>query len=240
MNKTQIFIFVSLLFLSCKSDKNKRQLIKKESASEKVETPIKIITENIKSKSKTEHEIDTQNKTGQKEAIVIVKNKSDYSEKFINGLKKMNGFGDFKLTDNLLILKNKDTIEFPNRPEINKQIVLTAIKENIAIALKIKRINQVSIEYIIEMTEFGKSSFESNGIAEISSAFFLGSESDIYEATGTSFLSTSYQNESNECYTYIRLGTQDRNSYLLGKIIKNCNGKIKDINLENFPTLHEK
>ncbi len=240
MNKLLIFIFVSLMFLSCKSDKNKKQLIKKESSSEKVEALIKTTTENIKSKSKTEHEIGTQNKTEQKEAIVIVKNKSDYSEKFINGLKKMNGFGDFELTDNLLILKNKDTIEFPNKPEINKQIVLTAIKENLAIALKIKRINQVSIEYIIEMTEFGKSSFKSNGIAEISSGFFLGSESDTYEATGTSYFSTSYQNENDECYTYIRLGTQDGNSCLLGKIIKNCNGKIKDIDLENFPTLREK
>lgn len=238
MNKILSFIFISLMFLSCKSDNNEKQKIEKVSSTEKVETPTK--SENTKSKSKTEHKIETQNNFEEKEAVVIVKNKSDYSEKFINGLKKMNGFGDFELTGNFLILKNKDTIEFPNRPEINKRIVLTAIKDNLAIALKIKRVNQVSIEYIIEMTEFGKSSFKSNGIAEISSGFFLGSESDTYEATGNSYFSTSYQNENDKCFTYIRLGTQEDASYLLGKIIKNCNGKIKEINLENFPTLREK
>jgi len=240
MNEILIFIFLSVIFSSCKSDSSKNQITEKESSTGKFEIPVKTTTENIKSKSKTEHKTETQNKTEQKEAIVIVKNESDYSEKFINGLKKMNGFGDFKLTDNFLILKNKDTIEFPNKPEINKRIVLTAIKDNLAIALKIKRINQVSIEYVIEMTQYGKSSFKSNGIAQISSSFFLGSESDTYEATGNSYFSTSYQNENGECFTYIRLGTQDKTPYLLGKLIKNCNGKIKEINLENFPTLREK
>ena len=254
MNKILPFVFVSLMFLSCKSDKDKKQIIEKKNSTEKVKisSEMKIdiseikkrTTENIKSKSETKNGIEKQtqkgNKTGQKEAVVIVKNKSDYSEKFINGLKKMNAFGDFELIDNFLILNNKDTIEFPNRPEIDKWIVLTARKDNLAIALKVKRINQVSIEYRIEMTEFGKASYNSNGIAEISSGFFLGSESDTYEVTGNSYFSTSYQDENNKCFTYIRLGTQDEKSYLLGKIIKNCNGKIKEINLKNFPVLREK
>ena len=60
-----------------------------------------------------------------------------------------------------LILKDKDTVEFPDKPKINKQIVLTAEKDNLAVTLKIKRINQVSIEYIIDMTQFGKSTFKS-------------------------------------------------------------------------------
>jgi hypothetical protein len=217
MNKVLILIFVSFVFLSCKSNKNKKQIIEKEKQTQK------------------------KNKTEQKEAIVIVENKSDYSEKFINGLKKMNGFGDFKLSNNYLILNNKDTIEFPKRPEINKRIVLTAIKDNLAIALIVKRINQVTIEYRLEMTKFGKASYKINGIAEINPSFFLGSESDTFSATGTSYFSTTYQsNEKNGCFNYIRLGSTNDRKYLLGKIIKNCNGEIKDITLENFPTLREK
>jgi hypothetical protein len=39
----------------------------------------------------------------------------------------------------------------------------------------------------------------------------------------------------------ISLGKEEESgNHLLGKIIKNCNDKIKDITLDNFPTLIEK
>jgi hypothetical protein len=43
-------------------------------------------------------------------------------------------------------------------------------------------------------------------------------------------------NRANNCATHIRIG--DDNG--LAKIIKYCNGNIKDITLENFTTLHQK
>ncbi|WP_237274930.1 hypothetical protein [Tenacibaculum ovolyticum] len=231
MNKILPFIFLPFMFLSCISNNYKKQKTEKTNNFKKIETS----TKSEKIKAETEHKTATQ-----KEVTVVVKNKHDYSENFIKGLKKIVGFGDFELTDNFLILKDKDTVEFPDKPKINKQIVLTAEKDNLAITLKIKRINQVSIEYIIDMAQFGKSTFKSNGIAEISPGFFLGSESDTDNATDISYFSTSYENVNNKCFTYIRLGTQEESPLLLGKLIKNCNDQIKEINLENFPTLREK
>jgi len=184
-------------------------------------------------------------KTGKKEVVtykesVTVKNKADYSQKFINGLEAFKSMGEFELIGNKMILNTTDTIYFPEQPLLHKKITLTAKKGELAIALHIERINQVAIAYMIEMVEFGKSNYTHKGIAEISSGFFLGDETDTNDLTGLAYSSTSFSDLKDECYTYIRLGNEGKTKYLLGKIKKNCNGKIMDFNLDNFLTLIEK
>ena len=238
MNKTLFIIYISLLFLSCKSEKNERQKIEDNSRIEKVEITTK--TEQKKLTSSQNGKEQTYKKTEKKDAIVIVEKKSDYSEKFISGLRELYGFGDFKLSNNYLILNKNDTIEFPNEPKINKKVVLKAKQEELEIILTLKRKNQVQIEYEIGMYGFSKNDFISKGIAEINSSFFLGSETDTNDLNGIGYLSTEFSDNKGECYTNIRLGTEENAKNLLGKITKNCNGEIVDINLNNFPTLREK
>jgi hypothetical protein len=176
-----------------------------------------------------------------KETEIIIKNKSDYSPKFIQGLKDL-GYKKFELKDSLLLINGKDTEYFPETPKIGKKIVLTGRKGNLAIALTVKRLNYTTIDYKIEIVDFGKTSHIQSGQADIISSFFFGGESDESEKTGNSYFVTEFtEYKDKKCYTYIRLGYEEETgSYLLGKLKKNCNGKIIDIDLENFTTLIEK
>lgn len=171
-----------------------------------------------------------------KETEIVIKSKSDYSEKFIQGLKEL-GYKKLELKDSLLIIDNKDTVTFSQTPKIGEYRVYTGRQDNLAIAVTVKRINYTTVDYKIEMVEFGKTSHNQTGQADIISSFFFGTESNEDEQTGEGYFVTEYtDNRENNCYTHIRLGNENE----LAKIIKNCNGKIKDITLENFTTLHRK
>ncbi|MEY5000127.1 MAG: hypothetical protein RLZZ211_163 [Bacteroidota bacterium] len=167
---------------------------------------------------------------------IVVKNKADYSEHFIQGLNEL-GYQKIELIDSLLIIDNKDTVLFSRTPKIGESREYTGKKGNLAIAVTIKRINYTTVDYRIEMVEFGKANHTQTGQADISSGFFFGPESNIDEQTGVGYFVTEYtDNRANNCATHIRIGDENE----LAKIIKYCNGKIKDITLDNFTTLHKK
>lgn len=169
---------------------------------------------------------------------LIIKNEKDYSPEFLAGLREL-PLENVTLDGNLFI-ENKDTILFPMFPIMKKKTVLTAKKGDLAIALKLKRINQTTIDYEIEMVEFGKASETFEGQATIASTFYWGSESDENPKMGISYGVDEYVDMDEDCYTAIRLGKDGEKAQLLGKLIKNCNGKIQEIELDNFPTFIEK
>ena len=167
---------------------------------------------------------------------IVIKNKAAYSEHFIEGLKDL-GFQKIELKDSLLIIDNKDTVQFSHTPKIGEHSVYTGKQGNLAIAVTVKRINYTTVDYQIEMVEFGKTSHTQFGQADIISSFFFGPESNIDEQTGIGYFVTEYtDNRANNCATHIRIGDENE----LAQIIKYCNGKIKDITLDNFTTLHKK
>jgi len=142
--------------------------------------------------------------------IEYIENRSDYSEEFIASL-EMDQMNYQALIGNKLILSEGDTVYFPEEPKIGVPTKLTARSKGVAMALSIERINQSTIEYQLEITEFGKDSYFKDGQADLSAHFFFGSGRE-----------------------------KDSGPVLLGKIIKNCNGNLMDIQLDNFPTLIEK
>jgi hypothetical protein len=211
-----LFLILALAFFSCQTETNKAQ----DSNTQTPEKPVpKVRTEKI-----------------------IVKNAADYSENFINKLKGFEGVNWVDLNGDLLILEQRDTISFPALPALKEKMVFTGKKGNLAVAVKLERINQTSIRYKIEMTEFGKTSEYFKGIADISPYFFMGDESDEDDETGLSYGATAYSNEEGDCYTNIRIGQLKAgdDAPLLMKLIKNCNGKIREIDLADFPTLRQK
>src|SRR5688500_3645466 len=48
----------------------------------------------------------------QKAPEISVKNAADYSEKFLNGLKAIKGYGDFELIDSMFLINKTDTVSF--------------------------------------------------------------------------------------------------------------------------------
>jgi hypothetical protein len=177
----------------------------------------------------------TVTSSDKKATEIIVKNKADYSENFIKGLQKF-GYKKIELIDSFLIIDQKDTVTFSMAQRIGEQIVYTGRQGNLAIALTITRMNYTTIDYKVEMVEFGKANHNESGQADIRSGFFLGAESNDDERTGEAYFVTEYiNNKTKDCYTSIRLSDD-----YLGKIIKDCNGKIKDITLDNFTSLYRK
>ena len=175
-----------------------------------------------------------------KNQSIVIKDSTHYSISFLKKFKESK-VENALFTDSLLILDNRDTISFPSEPKTGKRTVLTARKGNLAIALTIKRVNYTTIDYRIEMVEFGKSSFNSNGQADLSPNFYFGSETDESRLSDLSYLVTQFSDTKDSCFTYIRIGKEkNSSSYLLGEIIKNCNGELRDISLKDSPTLMEK
>ncbi|WP_131248844.1 hypothetical protein [Aquimarina atlantica] len=232
-------IIIALIIISI-SGCNSSQTNKKTSVTF-VDTTKTVASDSLYSNKQEDAINDKQREINEQEIEISIKNESDYSEKFIEGLKKLRE-EKITLSDSLLILNDKDTIHFPGTPKIGRRITLTGKKDNLAIAVTIKRLNYTTIDYKIEMIEFGKSSHIQNGKADIASSFYFGDESDESDKTGVSYFVTEFSDlRENDCYTYIRVGYEEETSpYLLGKIIKNCNGKLLDIDLDNFSTLIEK
>lgn len=219
-----LIIIIGLTFVACNNSASDNK-------------SILISSDTIKSASVDSLNVDENEVTSnKKETEIIIKNKSDYSEKFIQGLKEL-GYRKIELKDSLLIIDSKDTAVFSKTPKIGEYRVYTGIQDNLAIAVSVKRINYTTVNYKIEMVEFGKTSHNQSGQADLISSFFFGAESNEDERTGEGYFVTEYtDNRENNCYTHIRLGDEKE----LANIIKNCNGKIKDITLENFRTLHRK
>jgi len=218
--------------------------------SAKVEKPEKVNTEsNIKSIQKGKQITKGENrkneyvKSENKElAKLIIDNESQYSKNFVSKLRTAKGMKEIEFQEGKMILNKKDSISFPEIPDLNRKIKFTGRKENLAIALSINRINYTSIEYILEMVEFGKSSKTTKGMADLNGFFFLGSESDTDELTGEGYFSTEFLNTKDSCYTNIRIGNLEESNDrpLLAKIVKNCNGEVINLDLDNFPALREK
>ncbi len=175
-------------------------------------------------------------------AKLILDDTTQYSTTFVQELRVNKQVHTLELHQDTMILNQKDTILFPTIPILNRPIVLTARKDDLAIALTVKRINFTSVAYRIEMVEFGKASKVENGIADLGIFFFLGSEANTDSSTKEGYFATQYGNTNNFCYTYLNFGnlTAHPEKPLLAQLIKNCNGKIQDLNLANFTTLREK
>lgn len=171
-----------------------------------------------------------------KETVVIVKNKNDYSATFLSDLRK-SMFKKVKLLDSLLIIEDSDTIYFPSLPAFGESVLYTGKKDKLAIALTVTRKNYTTVNYKLEMVEFGKASFNKTGEANVSSSFYLGSESDEDAETGEFYFVDEYSShDADNCYIHIRISDEMKRC----KLIKTCNGKIRDIDLDNFPALVEK
>jgi len=165
-----------------------------------------------------------------------------YSAQFLDGIKALDNLESAQLEGGMMILNQKDTVQFPTIPQLHKQTIFTGKKDELAIALTTERTNYTSIKYRLEIVAFGKSSQTIEGIAHLAPLFFLGSETDTDDLSNESYLSTSFSNQEDACYTEIRIGnTQDSNdSPLLAKLIRHCDGVKMDVDLANFPVLREK
>jgi hypothetical protein len=170
---------------------------------------------------------------------ITVHDSSDYAIDFLNALSE-HPMDNLELKDDVIIVNGSDTVHFPEYPEAGEPIMLTGRTDDLAIALRVERISLTTIEYDLEMVEFGEANHFRSGVAVIHAFFYMGSEMDENSATGTSYQCFEYEEHIDGCATIIRLGKESDKGPLLARLICNCNGKIRDITLDDFNTLREK
>ena len=194
-----------------------------------------LLLTNCKNESGSQQEIDTGN------YIFEVKNDSDYDGKFLEGLKKQK-LAQVILDGNSLTIDG-ELITFPEYPKMGKPTTLIGKKEDLSINLTVNRKNQTTIDYTITMMETGKGLIKFKGEATIAPTFYLGLESDESNISKLMYTIDEYlASDDDDYYIAIRLGKEEEEelgNQLLGKLIKNCNGDVRDIDLDDFPTLME-
>jgi len=185
-----------------------------------------------------------KNSTEEAPVQKIVDDEPKYSKAF---LEKLNSappeMGEFELKEGMLILNGEEEYSFPSVPEFDEKMVFTAKKDELAVAITLERLNYTTVKYKIEMTEFGNASKTEEGTADMSFYFFLGSESDEDKETGLSYTAHEFTSSKDDCNFSIRIGDaseEGESEKLLVKLIKNCNGEIRDIGLDDFPALRQK
>jgi hypothetical protein len=174
---------------------------------------------------------------------LIVRKKADYSPGFMEGLKGL-GYEKIELRDSLLILDGKEAHSFPSIPEKGRNITFTGVLDKLMIALHVERLNSTTVEYRIEMVEWGKGSHKLKGTAELPPGFFLPQEQeqDVHDPSGKTYAVVKFtDNREGDCPVEVRIGTEPFGQpYLLAKLHKSCNGNLPDLTSENAPLLHEK
>ncbi len=232
--KNKLLLFLGVIFFcACQSNTSSNQKDPKPKPGKETD---------LKGTIETEETVQVIESETKKLAAIFIEDESQYSSEFISKIRSFGGIERVDLKGDLVILDQGDSIQFPQIPKVNERYTLTGKEGDLAIAITVKRINYTSLEYKIEMNEFGKSSKSEIGLAELSPFFFLGSESDMDDRTEESYFCTEFSAVHDSCHLSIRIGNMEDSpeQALLGKLIKNCNDKIRDIDLDNFPTLREK
>ena len=144
--------------------------------------------------------------------------------------------------------KPKDQLEKhniipPKYPTKGRKYFLSGTKDSLTITLEVERGTPYSIDFKMEIKTAVKW-ITQKGHASIHPSFNINSTVDA-ETVGSAAYSTFHQphnffSSRDTCFTHIILGKQIGRDKIRGKLIKNCNNVIGDIELDNFPTLIEK
>lgn len=170
--------------------------------------------------------------------IIFIKSNSDYTSNFLSELNQ-EGIELKYLIDSFYIIGDgtEDTFQFPELPRFGEDLSFEGEKDGLVVNVWINRKNYNSIAFHINIYENEQTYYSRKGVAEIGAFFYHGAETDINIKTGNGYLSTEFSDEYNNCYIGIRIGRDGDTGEILCKLKKNCNNKIQDITLDNFPNL---
>lgn len=167
---------------------------------------------------------------------VYIKDISQYDPAFIAGLSE---YGEpLRLIHNYILL-GQDTAYFPEEIQLNRETVFKGSRGTKTFVLAVTRINLTTLNYDLRVfVNDSVLSFSKSGKAMLHSLFFLGSEVDEDDLTGSAYGSAEYWDNSQACSFAIRIGDKDENGKLRAKVKFNCEENTQDnIELDDCPTL---
>lgn len=154
---------------------------------------------------------------------IYIKDYTKYSIYFLDELLDMNFNKTVKLIDNYIII-GKDTTNFPSVLKINQETVFKATKDKIYYDLRVKRVNETTLEFKLNIIDTEKKiGYAETGKATLKSTFFLAPEVDLDEQTGEKYGSYEYLKKNNDNWLSIRIGIE-----------KDSNGRLRAIVTSGF------
>lgn len=172
---------------------------------------------------------------------VSIEDSCDYSKIFLQNLKNSkleDLYKSINLKDSLVILDNKDTVYFPERPKLKKMYFLKSSNRMWVSELRVERINQTSIEYMVAYTDRLGYRIEEKGIANLNPSFVLGSEID--DVNGIAFAANEYSESDGKRFISIKLGVEDNSdSLLMGRVFIKGIERCSIIKMEKLPIYKE-
>ncbi len=165
--------------------------------------------------------------------LLKVKTPDAYSAAFIDRLHE-GGDQEIELEGDKMRVSGTEHV-FPTIPEMGKTFKLRGSMDDVALNMRIDRINQSSIAYSYTAGLKGKQVYELKGEAHLHPNFYLGSESDTDEK-GNSYMVEEYYAEDDKCMVYFRLGLSEQGK-LQAKAYRQCHDEGTD--LATLPVLRE-
>lgn len=140
---------------------------------------------------------------------LIVKDSTKYSKRFLDGLRGSVFGTKFELIDNLIITDDRYRNDFGQILPDNQTVILTAQRNGNKYSIKVRQVKLTTISYDFELTDSKGQKIVETGLADMPSAFMLGSETDSDENDKT-YAVTEYLTLKEKCLFAIRLGVLDK------------------------------
>lgn len=169
----------------------------------------------------------------------VIKNKSPYSKEFLEYAKKYEYNSPIKIIGDRIEVDGQ-VIEFPSEIEMNKEYLFTAERKGLLYELTINRYSSADISFEYKLTDNGNTIvYEGKAYARL--GFWLGSESENDDATGTAFLFDEYQGTTEDglCSVTIGIGEPDDNNRIRAVFELHCDNETQNRNISPDVTLRQ-
>jgi len=172
------------------------------------------------------------NQEQKRNAILIVKDSTQYSRRFLAGLRAWGPGHKFELNDDVIVTDDSHQTKIIQLIPKGETVVLRGQKNNKKYELRLKRIDYTSVSYEFIFTDDNGKLLTEQGIGELRSDFMLGSGMDEDDkGLGYGISSEYWTNDDRKNLSSIRLGVVDK------KIVGRINGQKNEFTLEEAPFL---
>lgn len=162
-----------------------------------------------------------------------------YDTAFVRALSESQFATKYTLEKDKIIMDDSINILFNDEFVLNKEYTLEGCREQRCFVLKVKRISNTEISYVLDETMAGGQPYTLKGNARIGVGFILGSETDESEGDDPmAYEAMEYRNNYG-CEICFRIGNTP-DAKLHARIVKTCEDGSDNLSLEESPDLISK
>jgi hypothetical protein len=162
-----------------------------------------------------------------------------YDTAFVRALSESQFANKYMLEKDRIIMDDTVKVVFTEDLALNKDYKLEGCRGDRCFVLKLKRISNTEISYVLDETVAGGQPYTLKGNARIGVGFILGSEMDESEGDDPMAYEAMEYHNYYGCDLYIRIGRTPDDG-LHARIIKNCEDGSDNLSLEESPDLISK